>query len=81
MAGTLNFSTSYALGAAYNHSRICLYNVDSNLNYYGLSVDTDKLVYNVNSTKTHSFQHGTVELGKSILMVYILDLICYLVLF
>ena len=54
----------FALGSAYNRAQICLYNVDSNLNYYGLSVDTDKLVYNVNSTKTHSFQHGTVEIAK-----------------
>ena len=38
MASTLNFSTSFALGSAYNRARICLYNVDSNLNYYGLSV-------------------------------------------
>ena len=27
-------------------------------------MDTDKLVYNVNSTKTHSFQHGDVEIAK-----------------
>ena len=27
-------------------------------------MDTDKLVYNVNSTKTHSFQHGGVEIAK-----------------
>ena len=27
-------------------------------------MDTDKLVYNVNSTKNHSFQHGGVEIAK-----------------
>ena len=27
-------------------------------------MDTDKLVYNVNSTKSHSFQHGGVEIAK-----------------
>ena len=64
MAGTLNFSTSFALGNIYSHAQICLYNVDSNLNWYGFSMDTDKLVYNVNSSKTHSFQHGGVELIK-----------------
>ena len=64
MLGTLNFSTSFALGKVYSRARICLYNVDSNLNWYGFSMDTDKLVYNVNSMKTHSFQHGTVEIAK-----------------
>ena len=27
-------------------------------------MDKDKLVYNVNSTKTHSFQHGGVEIAR-----------------
>ena len=64
MAGTLNFSTSFVLGNIYSRARICLHNNDSNLNWYGFSMDTDKLVCNVNSTKTHSFQHGGVEIAK-----------------
>ena len=35
MAGTLNFSNTFALGNIYSRARICIYNVDSNLNWYG----------------------------------------------
>ena len=64
MAGSLIFSNTFPLGNIYSRARICLYNVDSNLNWYGFSMDTDKLVCNVNSTKSHSFQHGGVEITK-----------------
>ena len=71
MLVTLNFTNTFPLGSIYSRARICLYNVDSNLNWYGFSKDTVKLVYTVNSTKPHSFQHGEFKSHQLTPMDYI----------
>ena len=64
MLGSLNFTNTFPLGSIYSRAQICWYNDDSNLNWHGFSMDTDKLIYNVNTTKLHSFQHGGIEIAK-----------------
>ena len=64
MAGSLIFRNTFPLGNIYSNAQFCLYNVDSNLNWYDFSMDIDKLVYDVNSIKSHSFQHGGVEIAN-----------------
>ena len=61
MFGTLNLSNTFAFGNIAILEFVYIITIVI-FNWYGFSIDTDKLVYNVNSTKTHSFQHRGTEI-------------------